>query len=167
MTLGAGREASDRGNLVRVLTWNLNVRKDALGQAAAIAAMRPDVAVFQEVIAASWSRLKPLLEAIGLSHTITGLDVLAGAPLSLPRFVAVASRFPIQIGEPADVPAPEVVVSSVLHMPATDVDLIGLHVPTGARDPYLKTLIQEGIASRCRLALSRPHIVCGDFNSPK
>ncbi|OAI44442.1 hypothetical protein AYO38_09675 [bacterium SCGC AG-212-C10] len=152
---------------MRILSWNLNVRRDCAGQVAALAALAPDVVALQEVTRRSESALRPLLSDSGLTHFASGLDSApALSPPVLDRFVIVASRWPIEVVPVKGLPAPQVGVHVRVSSIAFPLEVLGVHVPTVTRGP-LKTETQEGIAAH--LALHRDHaiVACGDFNSPK
>lgn len=153
---------------MRVVTWNLNVRRDCAAQVAALAALAPDLVALQEVTARSAPVLRALLTEAGLPFVICGTDVLPpGGEPRLDRFAAVASRWPLEPGRPADVPVPEVVVCTLAETPGGVIDFVGAHLPNATREPPLKIETQEGLFERMRAARDRPHILAGDFNSPK
>ncbi len=153
---------------MRVVTWNLNVRRDCAAQVGALVALKPDLVALQEVTVRSAPVLRELLAAAGLPHFVAGNEVMgAGRQLRLDRFVVVASRWALEPGDPADVPVPEVVVCAIAETPEGAVDFVGTHLPNATREPPLKIETQEGLFERMRAARDRPHILAGDFNSPK
>jgi exonuclease III len=153
---------------MRVVSWNLNVRRDWARQVRALESLRPDIVVLQEVTAASWRGLQPLLADAGLSFQVSGAELIPpGVSQQLARFVSVASVWPIRPGLPAAVPAPEVVVCVEIDSPRGPVELIGVHVPTMAKGRTLKVETEEGLATRLAVATGNPRLVCGDFNAPK
>jgi exonuclease III len=153
---------------VRIVSWNLNVRRDGCSQVEALARLRPDVVVLQEVNAATWAVVGSALEAAGFPYRASGVGLLPpGASQTLPRFVAVASRYAIQPAAPACVPAPEVIVCVEIDSPLGPVEVIGVHVPTIAKGWVLKVETEEGLAARLAAPAGAPRIVCGDFNAPK
>ena len=52
-----------------------------------------------EVTLATWAGLRPALAAAGFPYQISGIDQLAGRIQTLPRFVALASRYPVEPGQ--------------------------------------------------------------------
>ncbi|MGE0602089.1 MAG: endonuclease/exonuclease/phosphatase family protein [Dehalococcoidia bacterium] len=149
------------------MTWNLNFRRSVDAQMEAVLALAPDVAVFQEVRAAGFAEMAALLAARGLPHFATSLDHCEeGYAPALGRFVAAASRWPFLDAAPLAAPAPEVAVARTVAGPWPDFELVGLYVPSAARDDQLKIPTQEAVARRIRRAAEWPHILCGDFNSP-
>jgi exonuclease III len=146
-------------------TWNTNFRRDVAAQVAATLAHRPDVAVFQEVRAASFPELAHLFAEGGLTHFATSSSSTLGFRMS--RYVAVASRFPFRAAAPVDGPAPE--TSVCLQVEAADgcFDLVGVYVPSIARKDGVKVPTQHAMHARLADAATRPHIICGDFNSPQ
>ena len=82
---------------MRLLTWNLNARRNVDGQVAAIAACAPDVVALQEITAQTVLRLRAALPAINLPHI---LDSFAASPpwtAAGPRRygLLIASRVPL------------------------------------------------------------------------
>ena len=118
---------------------------------AALASLRPDVAVLQEVTLSNWA---------GLPHLASGIDLLApGVQQTLPRFVAVASRFPLRPVESAPVPSPEVVACVEVASPRGAIEILGVHIPTIAKGRQLKLETEEGLAARLRQPCDLPRIV--------
>jgi exonuclease III len=153
---------------MRVVSWNLNVRRDWPRQVAAMATLRPDVVAIQEVTLTTWVGLRPELESAGLPFQASGVELLpAGTAQTLPRFVAVASRYPIWPARPARVPSPEVIACVEVAGPEGQVEVIGVHIPTIAKGRVLKLETEEGLAARLAASPTAPRIVCGDFNAPK
>jgi exonuclease III len=152
---------------MRVMSWNLNARRKCVPlQAEAICRLQPDVACFQEATIDSWEDLVPMLREAGLVHALSGPETLAGGSVSsINRWVAVASRWPLEPQE-ACFPVPELVVCARVLRPSAPVDLVAVHVPTRSRDAWLKVEVQEAIAARLG-ASDLPQVLCGDFNSPR
>jgi exonuclease III len=151
---------------MRVLTWNLNFRRDVPAQVAAALVHSPDVVVFQEVRSASYSALAEVLAAAGLGEFRTSVDAVGGAA-GPNRYVAVASRWPMRSAEPVGSPVPQTAVCEVVESPDGPFDLVGVYVPSIARADGVKVPTQLAIRERLRRCSERPHLVCGDFNSPK
>ena len=83
---------------VRLLTWNLNARRQIEGQVAATASRSPDVVALQEVTRRSAPLLRLALPAAGLPHVV---DSFAGSPpwtaVGPRRYgLLIASRFPLE-----------------------------------------------------------------------
>jgi exonuclease III len=155
---------------VRLITWNLARRLQALpGQAAALAGRAPDVVALQEVTASSAPIWRQALERIGLPHVACTLD--AAPPGREPRNrrttgVLVAARTPVGTldDRPHDPPWPETVLSA---------DVAGLrlhaaHVPN-ARNGWTKVHTLQALAALAApdVAAGRPVVVCGDLNTPR
>jgi len=146
-------------------SWNVNFRRDAGAQVAATLAHGPDVVVFQEVRAASFPELADRFAAAGLSQFATSASSVEGYRMS--RYVTVASRFPLGESVPVDGPAPETSVCHEVEAPGGRFDLVGVYVPSIARRDGVKVPTQHAMHARMAAAAARPHIMCGDFNSPK
>lgn len=152
--------------VVRVLTWNVNFRRNIEGQLAAVFLHAPDVVVLQEVRPACLDELRERFAAAGLGHFVTSVGPPECVPV-LGRCVAVASRFPLSPAPPVNGPAPDATVAVEVGAPEGRFDFVGVYVPTIARTDGVKVPTQMAIHERMRQALERPHILCGDFNSPK
>ena len=77
---------------MRLLTWNLNFRRDVERQLTAALVQAPDLIVFQEVRRASFDELRQRLAEHGLDHFVTSLDGVQREPI-MSRFVVAASRY--------------------------------------------------------------------------
>jgi exonuclease III len=83
------------------------------------------------------------------------------------RYVIVASRFPLLDAAPVDGPAPETSVCVEVETARGRFELVGVYVPSIARKDGVKVPTQHAMNARMSAAATRPHIICGDFNSPK
>ncbi len=151
---------------MRVLTWNLNFRRDVEAQLSAAFRHAPDIVVFQEARAASFAALAAGCAERGLLEFRTSVDAIGGAA-GPNRYVVVASRYPLAAADSVASPAPQTAVCAVVHAPAGAFDLVGVYVPTIARIDGVKVPTQHAIRERMRAASQRPHVLCGDFNSPR
>ncbi len=153
---------------MRILSWNLNARRDSKSQVLALAALEPEIVVLQEVTLGSQPRLCELLSDHGLTSSVSGLDVMErGTQPPLPRFVMIASRWPIALMEPVDVPSPEVALHVTAYGPGGPLEVVGVHIPVASRIPPLKPLTQEGVAALLKDRAASPLVLCGDFNAPR
>jgi exonuclease III len=120
---------------VRLLTWNLNARRNVDGQVAAIAAHQPDVVALQEVTARTVSVLRTTLPALNLSHVI---DSFAASPewvaVGPRRYgLLIASRFPLSEAPHAhEVVWPERLLSARVSTPTQAVVIHSTHIPPGS-----------------------------------
>lgn len=153
---------------MRLVTWNLNFRRNVAAQLEAVTAADPDVVVFQEVRKAGFEEMAEQLASAGLPHFTHSLEHCdEGYTPALGRFVAVGSRWRLRAAASVGSDAPEAVVSVEVAGPVGAFELVGLYVPTASRDDHLKVPTQEAVALRMRRAIDAPHVLCGDFNSPK
>lgn len=151
---------------LRLLTWNLQVRRDCAAQVAAVARLRPDIAAFQEVNARSWAALSPLLREAGLAYRVAGPErVPEGGALRLRRFVAVASRWPLATLDGPALPAPECVVGVRAATPLGAIDVVAVYIPMVRYGITAAT--QEGVAEWMASMRSPHHVMLGDLNSPR
>lgn len=157
-------DSLDTGSFV-VASWNVNFRRDVAHQVDALLASSPDVVVLQEVRAAGFAEFAERLGNHGLPHFATSASSVSGRQMG--RYVAVASRFAFDMAAPVDSPAPETSVCLDVHAPGGSFDLVGVYVPSIARRDGLKVPTQLAMNARMAGASARPHLICGDFNSPK
>ncbi len=153
---------------MRLVSWNLNARVRAIPhQIGAIRGLAPDVVALQEVTAASWASLEPALHQTGLGHTLLGTDTTpTKASSRFPRFVAIASRWPVSRGAGGPGRTPEIVLCAEVLRPGASFEIIGVHIPLATREPPLKVEVQEAVAAHVAASCHNPLILCGDFNSP-
>ena len=151
---------------VRLITWNVARRVEALAaQAAAVAQREPDVLALQEVT----ERTLPLWEAacatIGLPHVACTLG--AAEPRRAPAGprrtgVLLASRTPFErLPEPLAVPWSETALAAQV----AGIEVHTVHVPNAANGeikPRTLAAVRAGLAAR-----SGPRVLCGDLNTPR
>lgn len=153
---------------IRVVSWNVNARRDCAAQVAAIAALEPDVVALQEVTAGSDARFAACFAERGLGHYVSGaaLAAEAGATVIAKRYSALASIHPLAVEPVSALPRPELAVCAVVEAPNGAVRVLGVHIPTWSNGAEAKMQTQEAI--RGHLATCEgPTVLCGDFNSPK
>jgi exonuclease III len=153
---------------VRLITWNLARRLQALpGQAAALARREPDVVALQEVTASSLPVWRDALRMMGLTHVSCTLDT--ADPGREPRTrrrtgVLVAAREPVDTldDRPLDPPWPETVLSADVG----GIRLHAAHVPNAANG-WTKVRTLQALEALARADAGRPLVVCGDLNTPR
>jgi exonuclease III len=155
---------------VRLITWNVARRLQALPQqAAALASREPDVVALQEVTAGSLPRWRVALEAIGLGHVACTLDT--ADPGREPRtrrrtgvLVAARDRVDTLDDRPLDPPWPETVLSADV----AGVRLHAAHVPNAANGwTKVRTLEALAALAQADVAHGGAVVVCGDLNTPR
>ena len=154
---------------MRIVSWNVNKRRDCETQVRAVLELAPDIVVLQEVMARAWPRLSAALAEGGLAFGQSGWELATDSDPArrIVSFVAIASRWPLAPSRPAAVPAQEAVACVTVSAPAGRFDVIGVHVPTsGQADRTLMVETQEGLLARL-LRAELPTVVCGDYNSPR
>ena len=152
--------------MVRLITWNVARRAEALAaQAAAVAERAPDVLALQEVTA----RTLPLWEAacatIGLHNfacTLASADPRRAPAGPRRTGVLLASRTPLErLPESLDVPWPETALAAQV----AGIAFHTVHVPNAANGeikPRTLAAVRAGLA-----AGSGPRVLCGDLNTPR
>jgi exonuclease III len=152
--------------VVRLITWNVARRVEALAaQAAAGGEREPDVLALQEVTA----RTLPLWEAacatLGLAHVACTLG--AADPARVPAGprrtgVLLAAREPLEpLPDLLPVPWPETALAARV----SGIELHTVHVPNaanGAVKPRTLAAVRAGLAAR-----TGPRVLCGDLNTPR
>jgi exonuclease III len=152
--------------VVRLISWNVARRVEALpAQAAALAERAPDVVALQEVTARTLPLWETALAAIGLPHVACTLrDADPARSPAGPRRTGVllAARAGL---EPRPrllpVPWPETALAGM----AAGVEVHTIHVPNAANGPIKP---QTLAAVRAGLAAGTgPRVLCGDLNTPR
>lgn len=160
---------------MKVISWNVNVRRDAEGQVAALAAYAPDVVALQEVTAAR----VPLLRAAFVAKGLRYIHETASACTAITdnrcrdRGVLIASRWPCTLlASPLDhvLPWSERLLSVRAHTSTGDVELHNVYVPSVGGDNRslsAKLLTLEQLYAHLAHTSTIPRILCGDFNLPQ
>jgi len=152
--------------LVRLITWNVARRVQALAeQAATVGQREPDVLALQEVTA----RTLPLWEAacatLGLEHVASTLSDADPARLpASPRRTGVllAARAPLE-PLPGLLPVPW--AETALAARVGRIEFHTVHVPNAANGgikPQTLAAVRAGLAAR-----DGPLVLCGDLNTPR
>jgi len=151
--------------VVRLITWNVARRVEALaGQAAALGERGPDVVALQEVTARTLPLWEAALGVLGLPAVACTLYDAepARAPADRRRTgVLLAARALDPLPGLLPVPWPETALAA--HVDGIEVHTV--HVPNaanGAIKPETLAAVRTGLAGR-----HGPRILCGDLNTPR
>jgi exonuclease III len=152
--------------VVRLITWNVARRVQALAaQAAALAGREPDVVALQEVTARTLPLWDAALATIGLPHVAATLGDAdpARVPAGPRRTgVLIAAREPLDpLPGLLRVPWPETAIAAR----AAGIEVHTVHVPNAANGevkPQTLAAVRTGLAAR-----SGPRVLCGDLNTPR
>jgi exonuclease III len=152
--------------VVRLITWNVARRVQALAaQAAALAERAPDVVALQEVTARTLPLWEAALRTIGLAHVACTLrDADPERAPAGPRRTGVllAGREPLEpLAGLLPVPWPE----TALAARAAGIEVHVVHVPNAANGeikPQTLAAVRAGLAER-----AGPRVLCGDLNTPR
>jgi exodeoxyribonuclease-3 len=151
--------------VVRLITWNVARRVEALaGQAAALGQRAPDVVALQEVTARTLPLWEAALGVLGLPAVACTLHDAepARAPANRRRTgVLLAARALDPLPGLLPVPWPETALAA--HVDGIEVHTV--HVPNaanGAIKPETLAAVRVGLAGR-----DGPRILCGDLNTPR
>jgi exonuclease III len=150
---------------VRLITWNVagRVRRQP-EQAAAIAALAPDVVTLQEVTERTGPLWRAALADAGLRHCEISLTQAPTAPERRRLGVLTAAREPLErLDPPADVPWPERVLCCLL----SGTEIINLHSPIAPAPELAKVRTHEAIAAYLARVDRTQRILCGDLNTPR
>jgi exonuclease III len=148
---------------MRLVSWNVAGRiQRQPEQAAAVAAIVPDVVCLQEVTVNSLPLWRASLAEIGLEHSVTPLDV--DRPPK-PRRLAVltAARQPVEaLDPPPDLPWFERAVAAR----AYGMEVVNLHSPISPSPHLAKVLTHEAMYAYLA-PRPGPIVLCGDMNTPR
>jgi exodeoxyribonuclease III len=152
--------------VVRLITWNVARRVQALAaQAAALGAREPDVVALQEVTARTLPLWEAALATIGLPHVAATLG--AADPARVPAGprrtgVLLAARAALEpLPGLLPVPWPETAIAGRVD----GIEVHTVHVPNAANG-WVKVRTLEAV--RAGLAAGAgPRVLCGDLNTPR
>jgi endonuclease/exonuclease/phosphatase family metal-dependent hydrolase len=150
---------------LRLITWNVARRVEALAaQAAALAEREPDIVALQEVTARSLRAWEAAFATLDLPHvdcTLRGADP-ARAPAGRRRTgVLLAARWALEPLPALPLPWPE----TGLARGVAGIEVHTVHVPNAANGvikPDTLSAVRTGLANR-----SGPLVLCGDLNTPR
>ena len=152
--------------MVRLITWNVARRAEALAaQAAALGARAPDVVALQQVTARTLRLWEAALATIGLPSLACTLGAAgpARAPAGPRRTgVLLAARAPLEpLAGLLPVPWPETALAARVE----GIEVHTVHVPNaanGAIKPQTLAAVRVGLAER-----TGQRVLCGDLNTPR
>jgi exonuclease III len=152
--------------VVRLITWNVARRVEALAaQAAALGGREPDIVALQEVTARTLPLWEAALATIGLPQVACTLATAEPArePVGPRRTsVLLAARTPLAV-RPGLLPVPW--PETALAAEVAGIELHTVHVPNAANGwikPDTLAAVRAGLAAR-----SGPRVLCGDLNTPR
>jgi exonuclease III len=162
----AGDRAGDGWHPVRLITWNVARRVEALdAQAAALGERQPDVIALQEVTARTLPLWKAACAAIGLPHlacTLGDADPARLPPGPRRTGVLLAARGPLEpLPAAFPVPWPE----TALGARVAGIEVHTVHVPNAANGeikPRTLAAVRVGLVKR-----DHARVLCGDLNTPR
>ena len=152
--------------MLRLITWNVARRVQALAaQAAAIAEREPDVVALQEVTVRTWPLWEAACATLGLTDvlcTLTRADP-ARSPAGPRRTgVLLAAREALEpLAGPPGIPWAETALAARV----AGVEVHTVHVPNAANGeikPRTLAAVRAGLAQR-----AGARVLCGDLNTPR
>ena len=150
---------------MRLVTWNVAGRVTRQPeQAAALAAIEPDVVALQEVTARTLPLWRTELERAEFGGIECTLDDASPAPGRRSLAVLTAAREPLRRLPGPEVPWPERLLCCSLG----DVEIVNLHSPISPAPGLAKVLTHEAVAAY--LESTSPdarRVLCGDLNTPR
>ena len=155
---------------MRLLTWNLNGRRQVEKQLAAIGAGSPDIVALQEVTQRSIVLLRAALPEVGLPHAIDSFASSVPWAVVGPRRygLVIASRFRLtHVTSAHVVPWPERILSVTVTLPNGAVSVHTTHIPPGSSNGWKKVEMLEAVSAVVSARDDVPCILCGDFNMPQ
>jgi exonuclease III len=150
---------------VRVVTWNVAGRVTRQAeQAAAVAAIEPDLVALQEVTARTLPLWRDSLGAAGFRAVKAAVEETSPRPRGR-RLLSVltAARRPLRVLPAPDVPWPERLLCCALG----DVEVVNLHSPISPAPELAKVRTHEAVAAYLLAAPAGPRVLCGDLNTPR
>ena len=147
------------------MTWNVAGRsRDQPRQAAAVAAIGPDVVALQEVTRRSLPVWTEALRAAGLVHVRSTVEE-GTVPGRRRLFVLTAAREPLEeLPGPPDVPWPERVLAV---RAAGGVEILNVHSPISPAPGLAKVHTHEAVAAYLAASDEQAVVLCGDLNTPR
>lgn len=157
---------------MKLISWNVNVRRDVVGQVAALATYGPDIVALQEVTHPRVPLFRAAFAAIGLPHVAETMSAWTNPDANRyrERGVLLASRWacrPLPASPGLALPWPERLLSAQVCAPGGDIALHTIYVPTGVRGPEPKLTTLTRLYARLACHSATPRILCGDFNLPQ
>lgn len=152
---------------MRLITWNVNKRRDISAQINALIAYQPDVVALQEVTLANLPRFSEAFAAIGLPHVAHSHHAEAWPRRS---YVLLASRYPLTLKPQisANLTYPQGALFADVHLPHVTCHIANIHIPSiGSYAPEVKFGFMEGIYEALAQPSDVPRVLCGDFNAPQ
>lgn len=157
---------------MKLISWNVNVRRDAAGQVGALAGYAPDIVALQEVARGRVAAFRAAFAAMGLPHVAETMGAWTNPDANRlrERGVLVAARWacePLPDAPAFALPWPERLLSVRVAVPGGAVELHNVYVPVGARTAEPKLMTLTRLAARLACDCAAPRILCGDFNLPQ
>jgi exonuclease III len=150
---------------VRLVTWNVAGRVTRQAeQAAAVAAIEPDVVALQEVTARTLPLWQRALAEAGFVSVRTALTEVT-RPVGGRRLLGVltAARLELRVLPAPDVPWPERLLCCALG----DGEVVNLHSPISPAPELAKVRTHEAVAEYLLASPAAPRVLCGDLNTPR
>jgi exonuclease III len=155
--------------MARVVSWNVAGRvRSVAEQARALAENPADVVALQEVRASALTAWERELLALGYEHTAATLPadhVPAGPERRLG--VLIASRRPLEVCAPLDLPWPERHLAARTELDGVTVELHDLHAPLSGKADEVKVRTLETVHAHLAQPSDVPRILAGDLNTPR
>ena len=158
--------------MFKLISWNVAGRRRKLpAQVVELGSRHPDLIALQETTLKSaerWGRaFTDPHNGAHLPHVLDTADRLSGRKYCN----LLASRWPLQVLDPLDIPLPERVLSAVVEVgdlvPGGEIEVHVAHLPPGVTRGLAKVETFEAINERLARPSQRPRILCGDFNTPR
>lgn len=178
---------------MRVLSWNLCKHLDRVdGIGAALLEGQPDLALLQGVTLQLFERLRPFLSQLGFVATASSIDDARAAGKHAAN--VIATRWPLEripagwAGRGAasrswiqrynrlrrerppwtgTAPRPWELLRARAETPWGPLDVVDVHIPASARNPWDKVKTCHALAVSLESAPKAPCVVAGDFGTPK
>ena len=159
-----------------LLSWNvryqgLSKRLEAV--ASAIGSVEPHIVTLQEVYSKTALDLTNALHRCGLPYVWHSHDPPCGdREVAKPYHCVIASCWPLATPPAGDAwrsraPFPELLGRVLIRTATGDIDVLTVHIPSGAKHGWRKIDTFEVLARALRRGGDAPRILTGDFNEPR
>ena len=153
-----------------ILTWNVAGRvRDVAAQARVLADRPADVLALQEIRATAAAAWEAELARLGFAHVALTLPAdTPRRPADRRLGVLVASRAPLTVCPPLDLPWPErhLAARTVLS-DGTAVEVHSLHAPLSNKPDRIKVRTLETVHAHLAAPAPIPRVLAGDLNTPR
>lgn len=149
---------------LRLVTWNVNKRRNYRQQADYLAHLAPDIVALQEVAFARVGATAAALADLGLPHCVSTGE---RTPRDLTCDVLIASRWPLTEITLTTTPLAQSLVSARTGSPFGPLEIHDLHAPTFGTYGEQKLATLEAVRAALAVPSEHHRVLLGDLNTPR